>query len=190
MYKIIAICGEAGSGKDRTLRELYLADQERFVPQFHKIINCTTRPPREGEIDGVNYHYLTPEDFAQRVIDGTMIEATEHRGWFYGTDIRDLVEDKINIGVFNPIALDILADEPRVAMRVYRIAATPKNRMLRQLNREEDPDVDEIVRRYGTDKRDFAELETPYELLENNSENDLWSNVVYISQHASLGNFD
>jgi hypothetical protein len=32
MYKIIAICGEAGSGKDRTLRELYLADQERFVP--------------------------------------------------------------------------------------------------------------------------------------------------------------
>jgi hypothetical protein len=119
-----------------------------------------------------------------------MIEATEHRDWFYGTDIRDLVEDKINIGVFNPIALDILADEPRVAMRVYRIAATPKNRMLRQLNREEDPDVDEIVRRYGTDKRDFAELETPYELLENNSESDLWSNVVYISQHASLGNFD
>jgi hypothetical protein len=45
-----------------------------------------------------------------------MIEATEHRDWFYGTDIRDLVEDKINIGVFNPIALDILANEPRVVM--------------------------------------------------------------------------
>ena len=46
-----------------------------------------------------------------------------------------LVEDKINIGVFNPIAIDILADDPRVSLIVYKIEATDKIRMLRQLNR-------------------------------------------------------
>jgi hypothetical protein len=45
-----------------------------------------------------------------------MLEATEHRGWFYGTSLAALVEDKINIGVFNPIAIDILSADPRVEM--------------------------------------------------------------------------
>lgn len=190
MYKIIALCGESGAGKDRTLNEIIRMDQERLTSQFHKIINCTTRPPREGEVNGIHYHFISPIDFANRLLTSSMIEATEHRDWFYGTDLEALVEDKINIGVFNPIAIDILADDPRVSLIVYKIEATDKIRMLRQLNRQEDPDVDEIVRRYKTDKRDFAEMETSYISLSNNTEEDLWANVVKFSQMASLGKFD
>lgn len=190
MYKIIAICGESGAGKDRTLQELYQFDQGSFTPLFHKIVNCTTRPPREGEVEGINYYFLTQPEFASHLLEGTMLEATEHRGWFYGTSLAALVEDKINIGVFNPIAIDILSADPRVEMQVYKIAASPKTRLLRQLNRQNDPDVDEIIRRYGTDKRDFAELETPYIELSNESSDDLWNNINYIRQAASLGKTD
>ena len=116
---------------------------------------------------------LTPDDFAQRVIDGTMIEATEHRDWFYGTDIRDLVEDKINIGVFNPDGIRAMSGMPGVEVEVFRIVCSDKIRLLRQLNREENPNVDEIVRRYKADKEDFFDLEFYYCEIENNDEEDL-----------------
>jgi guanylate kinase len=187
-YKIIALCGMAGSGKDRTLNALYDADQSFEYPQLHKIVGCTTRPKRENEQDGVHYHFLSPEQFATKVVDGSLLEATSHRDWFYGTAIESLTLSCVNVGVFNPLALNILYEDPRVDLKVYRIAASDKTRMLRQLNREGDPDVDEIVRRYGTDKRDFAEIEFPYETLQNETEEDLWNNVNFLlSSAASFG---
>ena len=58
MYKIIAIMGEAGTGKDTLMQRVLTAD-----PTLHEIISCTTRPKREGEYEGVNYFYYTPERF-------------------------------------------------------------------------------------------------------------------------------
>lgn len=55
-YKIIALIGKAGSGKDTILKEIL--KQEPI--KYNEIISCTTRPKREGEIDGVNYYFLTP----------------------------------------------------------------------------------------------------------------------------------
>ena len=61
MYKIIALIGEAGAGKDTLMKE--------FLKQhdFHEIISCTTRPPREGEKNGVNYFYYSEKDFLEKV---------------------------------------------------------------------------------------------------------------------------
>ena len=53
MYKVIALIGEAGSGKDTIMQGILI----RCPTQFHEIISCTTRPIREGEKDGVNYHF-------------------------------------------------------------------------------------------------------------------------------------
>ena len=62
MYKLIALIGESGSGKDSVLREVLNKNLN-----FHKVINCTTRPKREGEKEGVNYFYLTNEEFAAKI---------------------------------------------------------------------------------------------------------------------------
>jgi guanylate kinase len=56
MYKIIALIGKAGSGKDTILHELI-----KTTLNLHEIVSCTTRPRREGEVEGVNYFYMTPE---------------------------------------------------------------------------------------------------------------------------------
>ena len=53
-YNIIALAGKAGSGKDTILKKVIAAIPDRF----HEIISCTTRPPREGEVDGKNYHFV------------------------------------------------------------------------------------------------------------------------------------
>lgn len=60
-YNIIAIMGKAGSGKDTLLKALL--QELTFTNIARPIISCTTRPIREGEVDGVDYHYLTREQF-------------------------------------------------------------------------------------------------------------------------------
>ena len=62
MYKIIAIIGEAGSGKDTIMRRVLEA-----APHLHEIVSCTTRPPRAGEIDGVNHHFMCPDCYGDKL---------------------------------------------------------------------------------------------------------------------------
>lgn len=169
MYNIIALIGEAGSGKDTIMQNIL----KKSPLAFNEIISCTTRPMREGEAEGVNYYYLTPEAFAEKVINGEMLEATSFNDWFYGTSYDSLRSDVPNIGVFNPDGICAISGIPDINLTVYRISCSDKIRLLRQLNREEHPDVDEIVRRYKTDKEDFDELNFHYNTIENNDEEDL-----------------
>ena len=67
MYKIIALCGEAGSGKDTFMREVL-----KLRPDLHEIVSCTTRPMREGEQEGVNYFYYTPNEFLDKIVAGIL----------------------------------------------------------------------------------------------------------------------
>lgn len=175
MYKIIALIGKAGSGKDTILHELI-----KTSLNLHEIISCTTRPRREGEVEGVNYFYMTPEQFGDKVLHDEMLEATCFNDWFYGTSYDSLRSDVINVGVFNPTGIDSLLARPDVEVTTYYIQTSPKTRLLRQLNREQDPDVAEIIRRYSTDETDFADLDFEYIPLQNETKEDLKANVEKI----------
>lgn len=152
MYKIVALVGKSGSGKDRILRELCSNGN------YHEIISNTTRPIRENEVDGVNYHYLTNEEFARKKANGEMLETADFREWHYGTSYDNLNENKVNIGVYNPTGYISLLENNNVEVLGIMVKCSDKERVLRQLNREEHPDVDEIIRRYSTDKVDFQYL--------------------------------
>lgn len=175
MYKIIALIGKAGSGKDTMMHRVL----ERN-PNLHEIVSCTTRPRREGEVEGVNYFYLTPEQFGDKVLHDEMLEATCFNDWFYGTSYESLRSDVTNIGVFNPAGIESLLGRRDVVVHVFYVTASPKNRLLRQLNREKDPDVDEIIRRYKADEIDFADLGFEYEVLYNEIYEDLNAGVEAI----------
>ena len=182
MYKIIALIGEAGCGKDTIMKQVLAAAPDRF----NEIISCTTRPPREGEIDGVNYHFLTKDEFIIDVLANKMLEHTNFNGWNYGTSKDALREDKINIGVFNPAGIYALKDKEDIELEVYRVIVSDKERMLRQLNRETTPNVDEIVRRYSTDKTDFNHLDFIYFLLSNQTEEDLQKAVNHLAARGRV----
>lgn len=155
MKYIIAIIGKAGSGKD-TIQNL-LCERNN---NFSKIVSYTTRPKRENEKDGVDYHYITNDEFCEKVLNGEMLEATYFNNWHYGTS-KESLADGINIGVFNPDGYDCLTQmvDKDIKFIGFYIDASDKTRMLRQLNRENNPDVTEIVRRYQADERDFIDIE-------------------------------
>ena len=94
----------------------------------------------------------------QKVLNGDMLEATYFNEWHYGTMASSLKEG-VNIGVFNPEGFDCLTSSPLedVIIYGYYIDCSDKERMLRQLNREDKPNVSEICRRYFADEEDFNE---------------------------------
>lgn len=169
MFKIIALIGEAGSGKDSIMQNIL----KKRPLVFNEIISCTTRPMREGEVEGVNYFYLTPEEFTDKVLNGEMLEATNFNNWFYGTSYDSLRPDCLNIGVFNPDGIRAMSKMSDLDVTVYKIVCSDKMRLLRQLNREQHPNVDEIIRRYKTDKKDFFDLEFYYTEVKNEDKEDL-----------------
>jgi guanylate kinase len=162
-YQVVALIGKAGAGKD----SIQKATCEAHPLMFHPIVSCTTRPAREGEVEGVDYHFISLNDFTRKVLNGDMLEATEFRDWFYGTTLNSLSKDKINIGVFNPAGVEALLEDSRLNVKVFEIVAPDKQRLMRYLNREEYPDCAEMCRRYFTDEKDFAELDFDRYNIEN-----------------------
>ena len=139
-------------------------------PDFNEIISCTTRPMREKEIHGVNYYYYTDKEFFEKVNNNQMLEYTNFNNWYYGTSYDTLNIDKINIGVFNPAGIISLKNRSDIDLKVIRILTPDKERLIRQLNRENNPNVDEIIRRYQTDKKDFSCLNFIYTTIFNTGE--------------------
>ena len=150
--KLLAIMGKAGSGKDTILNKII---SKNLIPNAVPIVSCTTRPMRDYEKDGKDYHFLTNDEFTQAIFNDEMLEAKVFNEWCYGTRKNDLDPNKINIGVYNPEGVTDLSTNPNIDLCVFYILATDKTRLLRQLNREKDPNVHEIIRRYGTDEADF-----------------------------------
>ena len=78
--KLFVISGSSGVGKGTVLKG-FLAQN----PEFMLSISCTTRAPREGEVDGVNYFFLTKEEFQQCIDNNKFLEWAEFAGNRYGT---------------------------------------------------------------------------------------------------------
>ncbi|HET7046754.1 MAG TPA: guanylate kinase [Solirubrobacteraceae bacterium] len=96
---VFVITGPSGVGKGTLIRGLL----ER-IPELELSTSATTRKPRPGELDGVEYHFLTPEQFAERVDAGDFVEHATYSGNMYGT-LRSELERRARAG--NPVVLEI-----------------------------------------------------------------------------------
>lgn len=172
--KILFIIGESGCGKD------FLAEELCKPPSlYHKVILTTTRPIRENETQDENYHYVGDAEFHKMVEMGKIGGVKYFNNWGYGIQYKDLHSHKINICVISPKAMiafikDLFEAQINFTYKIAKIRASDKIRLIRQLNREDNPNVEEIIRRYGTDKSDFLE-ESSWGLVEelvDNSKSD------------------
>jgi guanylate kinase len=97
--RVVVITGPSGVGKGTLIRGL----MDR-LPNLELSISATTRPPRPGEQDGVDYHFLSREDFDRRVAEGAFVEHADYAGRSYGT-LRSELDDRVRSGV--PVVLEI-----------------------------------------------------------------------------------
>jgi guanylate kinase len=96
---LFVISAPSGTGKST------LCENLRATPDFIYSISCTTRPPRPGEEDGVDYHFLSREDFLHRIERGEMLEyAQVHGNNYYGT-LKTTVKEALEQGT--DVLLDI-----------------------------------------------------------------------------------
>ncbi|MBQ8379170.1 MAG: guanylate kinase [Oscillospiraceae bacterium] len=89
---LYVVSAPSGCGKGTILAEVFKRNSNVFYS-----VSATTRNPREGEIDGVNYHFLTREKFLELVDNNGMLEYAEFCGNMYGTP-RKAVEEKLSEG--------------------------------------------------------------------------------------------
>ena len=99
------------------------------------------------------------------------------RDWLYGTPVSGLSSEKINVGVFNPEGVSSLLENDDIEIFVVLVQAPDKVRLIRSLNRESNPDVEEIIRRYSTDKKDFFDLENELPITIINLRNDRFEDI-------------
>ncbi|MEA4831460.1 MAG: guanylate kinase [Oscillospiraceae bacterium] len=108
--KILIISGCAGSGKGTVIRLLMEKHNN-----FQYSVSLTTRAPRDGEKEGVNYYFVTRERFTEAIKNGELVEYTEYCGNFYGTPKKMLYE---KIGEGYTIILEIETDGAAQIMRL------------------------------------------------------------------------
>lgn len=111
----------------------------------------------------------------------SMYEHSLHH-WLYGTGVKSYDKNKVNIAVLNPEGIRTLMDNNDFNLQVYWVRAAAKTRLLRQLNRENSPNCDEIIRRYGTDKADFEHINFDYIGIANENEEDLRAALQIVQQ--------
>ncbi|HKG56337.1 MAG TPA: guanylate kinase [Candidatus Limnocylindrales bacterium] len=90
---LVIISGPSGVGKDTIIAAMRRRHRDR---DYHYVVTCTTRARRPGEVDGVSYHFLTPERFAELRAAGEFLEANEVHGHWYGTpraQVREALAD-------------------------------------------------------------------------------------------------
>lgn len=172
---MIVLLGESGAGKDRIKRELVK------MHDYHSIVTTTTRPPRPGEVDGRDYHFVDDTTFRACVDDEVFAEYdifhTEHGDWYYGSSVVDY-ENSTNkdIIILTPKGYrDVLSNTNAHLISIYIKADYDVRR--KRLEKRGDSQ-ERIVNRMRTDRVDFANIENAVDYVVWNNGDRPIENVV------------
>lgn len=144
MAQVFVITGPSGVGKGTLIGKL----RER-VGELELSVSATTRDPRPGEVDGVDYHFLTDSDFERRLQAGQFLEWASYGGSRYGT-LRTEVEERLSRDRSVVLEIEVqgarqIAKTRPDAVRIF--IAPPSFETLRERLRRRGTDSDDSIER-------------------------------------------
>ena len=128
--RIVILSGPSGAGKDTVIDAWRLAD-----PRVTRVVAYTTRDPRPGEVDGVDYHFVSVKVFQDMAKDGAFLEWKEVHGNYYATPLRDM-EALLAEGKVAVLKIDVQGASAVMSLRPDAISVFLM-----------PPDMDELERR-------------------------------------------
>lgn len=158
----LILCGKTASGKDTILKNIL-----NLFPYYKKMVSYTTRPPRQGEVDGVTYHYVSDEEFENKKSKGFFLETTEYEvatgeTWKYGSPKNELSRN--TVAIFNPEGWEaIKGDTETIGFYLKCCDYVISSRL-----EDRGDNIDEAARRLLADQRDFKGFESKIDFVLRN----------------------
>ena len=156
--KLIAIIGRSASGKDYLFRHTL-----KNNPDLNPVIHYTTRPHRDGEVDGRDYFFVVESEFQRKEDNYEFFSITSFRDWRYGVDSNSFDPNKVNIGIFNPFEISQLHGffKDKFQLIIIETQAEEQaryNRSLERLSPFDEEGLKELCRRNLADEEDFKSI--------------------------------
>lgn len=166
---LIVLSGPSGSGKDSICERL-----KEYNDNFWVSISCTTRKPRKGEEDGVNYYFKTKDEFEKLIKEDDFLEYAKYNDDYYGTP-RSKVNDYLNKGIDVILVIEVqgalkIKHIMPEATFIFIMPPTMKDLVLRLKKRGTETD-DKILMRFKKSYQEINEL-TKYNYVVVNDELD------------------
>ena len=155
---MIVLVGESASGKSSI--EKYLVNNYGYS----KVVSYTTRQPRDGEINGIDYHFITKSEFRRLKEQGFFAETAVYNGWYYGTAKEDCTNDKI--AVLTPHGLRQIKKISDIDVMSFYINVPRRDRLIKILQRGDN--IEEAYRRSLSDVGQFDGIDDEVDYVIDN----------------------
>ncbi len=154
--RLVVISGPSGAGKSTVVREL----MKSCPLPLHLSISATTRQPRKGEEEGVEYFFLTPEQFAARRAAGDFLECKEYAGNWYGT-LQSQVTAGLAEGKWVLLEIDVegtmaVLEKHPDALTIF-VHSGSVEELERRLRARKTESEEALARRLETARRELAQ---------------------------------
>lgn len=178
MFVIIVLIGESASGKS-TIEKMLVKKG------FNKIVSYTTRPIRPNETDGVDYHYISKEEFLNKLQNRFFAEYTIYNSWYYGIAIPDCKDD--SVVVVEPHGFRQLKKIERLNIISFYIKVDERERLIRMVKRGDN--LLEVFRRIFSDQGvfQFIDQEVDYVIDNNKNINDSVNEIIELIEGCNNG---
>ncbi len=154
--QLIVVSGPSGAGKDTIISKVAEANKKVWIS-----ISATSRKPRKGEEDGINYFFLTKEEFEENIKNDYFLEYAEYAGNYYGTPKEKIVE-KLNKGINVILVIEIqgamkIKELVPEALFIFIMPPSEKT-LLKRLSGRKTEDKEKIVERFNIAYKEINEV--------------------------------